>query len=136
MQYQYCDYKKMNSLDLLKVLAILGIGGLFFALIQINAIALPCLWKILFGVPCPGCGLTRAFTLITEFRLIEAMKMNIISVPLFFGGIVTICAAILELLWHKPTLSRLRHYAGCKGFIVFVATLTTISWVYNIARNI
>jgi Protein of unknown function (DUF2752) len=42
---------------------------------------LPCLWKLAFGVACPGCGLSRASALLVRGRLTEAIAMNWLIVP-------------------------------------------------------
>jgi hypothetical protein len=42
---------------------------------------IPCLWKALFGLNCPGCGLSRAGALLLHGRLAEAAKMNWIIFP-------------------------------------------------------
>ena len=36
----------------------------------------PCLWRVLFDVVCPGCGLTRASLLLAHGRFREAAEMN------------------------------------------------------------
>ena len=39
-------------------------------------IMIPCLWKTLFHVDCPGCGLSRAFTDIVRFDFNAAYQNN------------------------------------------------------------
>jgi hypothetical protein len=43
---------------------------------------IPCLWKTLFGVTCPGCGLTRAWAFLLRGRWHEAARMNWLIFPL------------------------------------------------------
>lgn len=44
-----------------------------------------CPTQILFGLPCPGCGLTRAGVLLLRFRFVQAWEMHpFIYVWLFF----------------------------------------------------
>jgi hypothetical protein len=45
---------------------------------------LPCLWKILFGFECFGCGLSRAGALLMRGRVHDAAIMN----PLIFPFVV------------------------------------------------
>lgn len=42
---------------------------------------IPCLWKTLFGITCPGCGLSRACALLLHGRLVEAARMNWLIFP-------------------------------------------------------
>jgi hypothetical protein len=46
---------------------------------------IPCLWKILFGVSCPGCGLSRAWAFLIRGHLREAGEMNWLIFPLLLA---------------------------------------------------
>lgn len=65
---------------------LLSLAGLYFlvsaGLKSFTAIdiCLPCLWKALFGVSCPGCGLTSAFIQLVRFSPVGAWQAN----PLIF----------------------------------------------------
>lgn len=43
---------------------------------------LPCLWKTVSGVNCPGCGLSRAAALLIRGFPAEAVAMNLLIAPL------------------------------------------------------
>jgi hypothetical protein len=45
--------------------------------------ALPCLWRLCFGFRCPGCGLSRANSLLINGSIREAVAMNWLIVPLW-----------------------------------------------------
>ena len=53
------------------ILAFAGIFLLFFVLFDEV-----CITQILFGFPCPGCGLTRAGILLLKFRFLQAWHMH------------------------------------------------------------
>lgn len=61
------DIKK-NGLGILMVM---GVFGLFFVLFEDV-----CPTQILFGFPCPGCGLTRAGLLLLSFQWGKAWQMH------------------------------------------------------------
>jgi hypothetical protein len=42
---------------------------------------IPCLWKTLFGINCPGCGLSRAGAFLLRGRFAEAARMNWLIFP-------------------------------------------------------
>ena len=42
----------------------------------------------LLGVPCPACGLTRAFVLFVQGRFVESIQYNILIIPLVIGFII------------------------------------------------
>ena len=44
---------------------------------------IPCIFKSIFHIPCPGCGLTRSFKAIVHLSFINSFKYNILGIPLF-----------------------------------------------------
>ena len=46
-----------------------------------------CIFKRLTGFKCPGCGMTHAFVCLGRFQLGEAIRHNVFSVFLFYGGL-------------------------------------------------
>ena len=42
-----------------------------------------CTYRKLFGVGCPGCGLTRSFSFMAHFRFGQAFDMNWMGPPFF-----------------------------------------------------
>ncbi|MBC7804799.1 MAG: DUF2752 domain-containing protein [Akkermansiaceae bacterium] len=56
------------------------------------------------GVPCPGCGITRALCLCCHGRFAEAVTLYHPLVPLVFAGLIA--AAGYGLLYKKPLPER------------------------------
>ncbi len=44
--------------------------------ISISQLALPCLFRLVTGFYCPGCGSTRAFFCLIHFKLLQAIYFN------------------------------------------------------------
>ena len=42
-----------------------------------------CPFNDLTGIPCPGCGMARAFLALAEFDFVRALRFNPFSLPLF-----------------------------------------------------
>lgn len=56
-------------------------GALLLAVVGLvrdsaGGLGIPCVWRLLFDVACPGCGLSRAFVLLAQGRVTEAAAMN------------------------------------------------------------
>lgn len=54
-----------------------------------------CPFKNLTGLPCPGCGMTRAFHFLVHGRVHEAVQHNPISVILFVSALVEIVNSLV-----------------------------------------
>ena len=62
-----------------KILAILGFYILFSSILKAVFdidICIPCIWKSIFGIHCPGCGLTTAFISLIELNFKNAFETN------------------------------------------------------------
>ena len=42
-----------------------------------------CVFYNIFGIPCPACGMTRAFNIIFMLKVKESFDYNLLGVPLF-----------------------------------------------------
>jgi hypothetical protein len=75
------------------ILFLVVASGILFYIWKINLVnyisGIPlCPFNALTGKPCPGCGMSRAFLLLGQLKIIEALKMNLFSVPLLLLMIV------------------------------------------------
>ena len=76
----------MNKLDLnqrfrfinciKKAGAILGLGLAYYIFVLITHRAIPCVFKLITGRFCPGCGITRMFMELLKGNILEAMEYN------------------------------------------------------------
>lgn len=63
------------------IVAVVGLSGLLFFVVGVDlldhAAHLPgCLFRALTGIDCPGCGMTRAFLLLGQLRISEALRLH------------------------------------------------------------
>jgi len=119
-----------------KVLLIYGSGVLLAIIAYHTPFFIPCVWKWLTGIPCPACGITRAFLLAGQFRWVEAIQMNLLFLPLFFGMIAYFICAVVELCTNKYAIKWFNSILAKKWVIALVIALTALSWYYNIVRDI
>ena len=71
-------------------LIILLSDTLFIFIIVTGKVNVECLFKKIFHISCPGCGLTRSFRSILNLDFINAFKYNILGIPLFILCIIYI----------------------------------------------
>lgn len=128
----WCKYKrapksKKQALhSLVAGLAFLGGAYLFTRLVSVPL----CPIRNLFEVPCPGCGLTRAFLAILRFDFQGAIEYHALSIPLFLGMLSYACLCISDILLERDDLKTVERF--CKkpcllvllfgGFVLFLYT--------------
>ena len=78
-----------DSLRILVIIALAAVSssGIFFYLFRIDFLNyLPtvtlCPFHAITGLPCPGCGMTRAMISLGQLKLEAAMEYNLFSTPL------------------------------------------------------
>lgn len=71
-----------------------------------------CLFKAITGIPCPGCGMTRAFLELAKGDFVTAFQLNPLSIPFF---LVLIFSAFKFRL---PVSGEIRSYL--LGFVLSV----------------
>lgn len=97
-------------------------------------ISIPCFFKFLFSIPCPGCGMTRAFYELFNFHFITAFSFNILAIPLFlylfFFNII-----LLYDIFFKKNIS-LKYLKFSENYSVYFIIFLILSWIVNIIRDI
>lgn len=72
-----------------------------------------CIWKKLFGIGCPGCGLTRGLCFLMHGRWAEAIKFNPLSLLVFgilAANLMRGCTGIVAGGYYGRR--RFTHFAG------------------------
>lgn len=82
-------------------LALSGLGGLNLALFALHLPSWQCPVLHAFGVPCPGCGLTRAIALLFKGEWRASITMHAFA-PVFVIALMVIGTAALLPDRHRP----------------------------------
>ena len=116
------------------VMLVFGAGLLLFAVFALTPLRVPCVFKSLAGLPCPGCGLTRAVMLAGQFDLTGAVAANILFLPLTLLGAAYFVCAFADLFFNTGALARLSTALKTRWVIVAAFVLMSASWVMNVLR--
>ncbi|MCL2753641.1 MAG: DUF2752 domain-containing protein, partial [Defluviitaleaceae bacterium] len=102
-------------------------------------IYIPCTFYILTGVPCPGCGLRRAFLYLPQFQFFNAVASNIMLIPLIATGAISFTLALMDIFALNTTFSRISRFGRVllsKWGIITIIALLAASWIYNLITKL
>ena len=128
-----------NKKRAIKVFSVYIAGLVFYALTTLTPFSIPCLIRTVSGIPCPGCGLTRAFIMAGQMDIFGAITMNILFLPLVILGAAYFICACMDFFGKNPNssaISRLNIRLNSKWFLIPIIPLVVASWAYNIIRGI
>ena len=99
-----------------------------------------CLFRQLFALPCPGCGLTRGSLLALDGYLGEAFALNL-AAPLVVFGAAALAVALISLSLlrrarpaHAAGLFAHRLRAGVRLYGAFLGAVLLVNWLAELLR--
>lgn len=129
---------KINTAPSRRLLGFLLLSGILFLSVVIPPFHegefTVCILKNALGIPCPGCGMTRAFLFFGHGDVHTAMKLNINSLLIFpMITIMWLHGAFTMLTGRevKVILTRRELFFVC----MTAGTAMVSSWAYNIFLN-
>ena len=121
-----------NRLKKILILTIsLGLGMLMY----FDIISIPCLFKSIYNIQCPGCGMTRAFKSILSLDIIGSLSYNILAIPLFIFFIFILVSLIFDIIKNEKTFEN-KLIKFLEKYYIIIIILLIISLIVNIFRNI
>ena len=105
-----------------KVLLGFGLLAYFTAAFYImKRTGIPCVFRHFLGIPCPGCGMTRAMYSLVSLDFQAAWQYN----PLIFTMPYVVCYLFFE--WKHPVHKRI---------LFFIGIAAIANWLINIIFNV
>jgi hypothetical protein len=92
------------------MLIIVGFGAVTVALFASGLSLLPCPLLHTFGIPCPGCGLTRAVYFLLRGDLRTSLTYHAFAPVFLLGAIVTVMTIVLPEKIRLPVLLKLDQF--------------------------
>jgi hypothetical protein len=94
------------------------------------------MFKLTTGLPCPGCGMGRAFLELIKGNFISSWDYNILCIPFSIAVFISLTWLIWDLVKKKDTFfTFINKDFGLKYKIVLFG-LILIDWTVNIIRKI
>ena len=114
------------------------LSGILFASVVISPfhreVFSLCLLKDLFGIPCPGCGLTRAFLFLGHGDIRSATELNVNSLLAFPLVILLWLHAAFNAATHNEIKVHLTRIESI-SLVTLAAMAMASGWIYNLQRN-
>lgn len=115
--------------ELQKLAIILLIGFAYLAFVLITDWRIPCIFKVVTGFDCPGCGITRMCVSIAELDFAAAFRFNpviFVTLPALLG-----CLAYKEITYIKTGVHKMPLLCNIFLYIEIILLLA-----YGVIRNI
>ena len=113
---------------------ILVIVTILFVMLFILKKEIPCMFKSIFGISCPGCGMTRAINEIIHLRFINAFKFNILSIPLVIIGSFSFFVIIYDIIKNSDIFIQFINKAFTKFWYIFIILIVFSMVINNVIK--
>ena len=105
--------------------------GILFIILDITYV---CPFNYYFHIPCPGCGMTRAFKLILQGNILASLQYNLLAIPLFIFIILSMIFLVVDIIKNQTKyLAYIERISQKYGVWIILAVL--IVWMCNIIIN-
>lgn len=111
---------------------ILVIVDILFVILFVLKIEIPCMFKSILGISCPGCGMTRAINEIMHLRFIEAFKLNILSIPFVILGGLSFFVIIYDIIRNSNAFIQFVNKIFTKFWYIFIILIIFSMIINNI----
>ena len=127
----------MNRKDVFILILVYLFGIVWIVLNKcLNLSITLCPTKILWGIPCPGCGITRAIKLCFEGDLWAAVLMNPNIILVWIVLPIAPFILITQLATKKDYIERINAFLDKKVYLFIILITEGSIWIYNIVRHI
>lgn len=118
------------------IVTILGLA--FFGLLLSERMPIPlgCPFKAITGIPCPGCGGTRALQSILNGDILHALYINPLSCLLICFLCILPFWAFYDGYKQKDTLMKALRTPWPKPYLIILICILLANWIWNIIKQL
>jgi hypothetical protein len=109
-------------------IALVGFGALQVGLHFAGLPGWACPFKAVFGIPCPGCGLTAAMDLLLRGNLRLALQAHAFAPVFLLAFLVILAAALLPQPLRDKLVAGIAYFEHRTGMTAWVLSLLILYW--------
>lgn len=128
MKFSISSFYKLHKKQVKIFGAVIIIGLLYFILTELTPLRIPCMFRLITGYACPGCGITRLFMALLHGDISLAFSQN----PVVFVLLPVWAAAALIRIFLNPSWMA----KGSKAEKLFLFATVGILLAFAVLRNI
>lgn len=114
---------------------VIALGGIVAAVLLLTVPAYPhCIFKSIFGIPCPGCGTTRALQLLFAGNIIGSALMNPVGIILCLFWALSVALYAKDLVCGTHTFHHVMHHRLPLPATVALCLFVAANWAWNIYK--
>ncbi len=131
--FRFLREHKISSVSLSALLV--GNYALLDYLQKQNVLDSMCMFKNIFGIPCPSCGMTRSCLALAKFNISDAIYYNPFSLLLMGVTIFVIFNEASQLMFHRKISYRwLDTYKWI--YLPILILFMMLNWFWSITKGI
>ena len=120
---------------LYKLITIEVILLLFILVMHYFRFPVYCPFKLITGIPCPGCGGQRVLFALLQGNIIEAICINPLSVLLIIFALIAPVWLFVDCYRGTDSLHRVMKSRWPWATTIIVALIIIANWIWNIYNN-
>ncbi len=113
------------------ILLFLGFSLLFLSDTAFHPV---CPMYAILGIPCPGCGMTRATHALLEGRVAESLYYNPLAIPVDLFIVVYAIWYTVDVVQGKDRINRYLKYTWTPKVYIPVMAVILANWAFNIYK--
>jgi hypothetical protein len=95
-----------------------------------------CVFKLVTGIPCPGCGMGRSTIELFSGNILNSFRYNILCFPFTLMIIISLFWMFADIVKKKETFFMFINQNMKKKYKFLLFAIVIINWTVNIIREI
>ena len=109
-----------------------GVVGLQFGLVTAGLPGWPCPFKAVFGIPCPGCGLSTAVGFLLHGNWQAAMTKHAFAPVFLLGAMLVLGVSLLPEPWRVTAIQKISMIEKRTGITAWIMLGLLVYWGFRL----